>query len=96
MRAKSFKLRPTPDPTEPSSKEVSVNWSIWIRQIHRWLAIIFTMTVIGIFIALGMGRQPVQWVYYLPLPPLFLLMFTGLYMFVLPYAAGWRSGRLAR
>jgi hypothetical protein len=24
--------------------------------------------------------------------PLFLLLFTGLYMFVLPYAAKWRSG----
>jgi len=27
-----------------------------------------------------------------PLPPLFLLMFTGLYMFALPYVARWRSG----
>jgi hypothetical protein len=26
-----------------------------------------------------------------PLPPLFLLMFTGLYMFVLPYAAKQRK-----
>ena len=26
-----------------------------------------------------------------PLLPLFLLLFTGLYMFVLPYAAKWRS-----
>ena len=30
---------------------------------------------------------------YLPLLPLFLLLFTGLYMFVLPYATEWRSGR---
>jgi hypothetical protein len=25
--------------------------------------------------------------------PLFLLMFTGLYLFALPYATKWRSGR---
>jgi hypothetical protein len=34
-----------------------------------------------------------MWVTYSPLPFLFLLLFTGLYMFVLPYAA---KGRLAR
>jgi hypothetical protein len=30
-------------------------------------------------------------VYLLPLFPLALLMLTGLYMFVLPYTAKWRS-----
>ena len=30
---------------------------------------------------------------YSPLLPLFLLLFTGLYMFVLPYAAKWRGAR---
>jgi ABC-type polysaccharide/polyol phosphate export permease len=59
--------------------------SIWIRQIHRWLSIIFTTIVIAIFTALGLGQQPAQWVYFLPLLPLALLMLTGLYMFVLPY-----------
>jgi hypothetical protein len=59
--------------------------SAWIRQIHRWLSIIFVAIVAGIFAALGMGQKPVDWVYYLPLLPLFLLMFTGLYLFVLPY-----------
>jgi hypothetical protein len=28
---------------------------------------------------------------YLPLPPLFLLMLSGLYLFVLPYATRWRD-----
>jgi hypothetical protein len=31
-------------------------------------------------------------VVYSPLPPLFLLLFTGLYMFVLPHAGKWRAG----
>lgn len=70
-----------------------MNWSIWIRQVHRWLSIIFTAVVIVIFITLGVGKEPAYWVYFLPLFPLALLMLTGLYMFVLPYAAKWRSGR---
>jgi hypothetical protein len=70
-----------------------LNWNKWIRQSHRWLSIAFTATVIVIFITLGVGKEPAPWLYYLPLPPLFLLMFTGLYMFVLPYAARWRDAR---
>ena len=66
---------------------------MWVRQIHRWLSIIFTAVVIAIFIALGAGKEPAHWVYLSPLLPLALLMLTGLYMFVLPYAARWRSGR---
>jgi hypothetical protein len=37
--------------------------------------------------------QPPAWITYSPLPPLFLLIFTGLYMFGLPYAAAWREKR---
>jgi hypothetical protein len=69
-----------------------VSWSNWIRQIHRWMSIAFTVAVIAAFVALAQ-KQPVVWVSYLPLPPLFLLLFTGLYLFVLPYTARWRSGR---
>ena len=71
-----------------------MNWNKWVRQIHRWLSIVFTLTVIANFIAMAMGTPPV-WVVYAPLPPLFLLLFTGLYMFVLPYATRWRSERRA-
>jgi ABC-type polysaccharide/polyol phosphate export permease len=70
-----------------------LNWSYWIRQIHRWTSIVFTAVVIAIFIALGAGREPADWVYFLPLFPLFVLLPTGLYMFVLPYASRWRGGR---
>ena len=35
------------------------------------------------------------WVGLLVLIPLALLLFTGLYLFVLPYAKRWRSGRRA-
>ena len=69
-----------------------MNWNKWVRQTHRWLSIAFTVAVIVTFVALAQ-EKPVVWVSYLPLPPLFLLLFTGLYLFVLPYAAKWRSGR---
>lgn len=72
-----------------------MNLNDWIRQIHRWLAIAFTVIVLAIFGALGLGMEPAEWVYFLPLPPLALLMLTGLYMFVLPYAVKWRTARRA-
>ena len=71
-----------------------MNWSKGIRQFHRWMSIVFTVTVIANFVALSMGKgQPPAWVTYSPLLPLALLLFTGLYMFVLPYASKWRGGR---
>ena len=71
-----------------------MNWNSWIRQVHRWMSIAFTVTVIANFIALSRGRgMPPPWVTYSPLLPLAVLLFTGLYLFVLPYAVRWRAGR---
>jgi len=58
-----------------------------IRQYHRWLGILFTATVIANFTAMALVGTPPAWITYSPLPPLFLLLFSGLYMFVLPYTA---------
>jgi hypothetical protein len=70
-----------------------LHWNKWVRQIHRWVSIIFTLTVIANFIALAQGNgAPPAWVTYSPLPPLFLLLFSGLYLFALPFASKWRSG----
>jgi hypothetical protein len=68
-----------------------VNWNNRVRQTHRWLSIIFTATVIANFVALSQG-QPPAWITYSPLPPLFLMLATGLYLFALPYAAKRRGG----
>lgn len=70
-----------------------MKWNIWIRQFHRWVSIIFTAIVIAIFVALGLGKEPAEWVYFLPLFPLALLLFSGLYMFVLPYVTKRRDGQ---
>jgi hypothetical protein len=69
-----------------------LNWNKWVRQIHRWLSIAFTVAVIVNIVALGQG-EPAVWVGLLALLPLALLLPTGLYIFVLPYATKWRSGR---
>jgi cellulose synthase/poly-beta-1,6-N-acetylglucosamine synthase-like glycosyltransferase len=69
-----------------------LSWSKWIRQIHRWLSIAFTAAVVANFVAMGLGEPP-AWIVYSPLPPLFLLLFTGLYMLVEPYAAKWQGVR---
>jgi len=67
----------------------------WIRQVHRWMSIAFVVTVIAniVVLSMGQGKQPPAWITYSPLLPLFLLLFTGLYLFVLPYATKWRSAR---
>jgi hypothetical protein len=55
---------------------------------------IFTLTVIANF-AVRAFAEPPLWIVYSPLPPLFLLLFSGLYLFALPYTAKWRMGRQA-
>ena len=60
--------------------------NIVIRQTHRWLSILFTLAVVAIFAAMAVTTPP-QWLFYTPLPFLFLLIPTGLYLFALPYMA---------
>jgi hypothetical protein len=66
-----------------------MNVSSFIRQTHRFLSIAFTVTVIANFAAMTRG-QPPAWITYSPLLPLFLLLFSGLYLFALPYVTKWR------
>jgi len=67
----------------------------FIRQSHRWLSIVFTVTVIANFVAMTRGTPP-PWITYSPLFPLALLLFSGLYLFALPYLARSRSGKSVR
>ncbi len=66
----------------------------WIRQTHRWLSIAFTAAVIINIVAIAQKKYT-NWVGLLAVFPLALQFFTGLYLFVLPYATKWRSGRSA-
>ncbi|MFN8521579.1 MAG: hypothetical protein U0821_00545 [Chloroflexota bacterium] len=64
-----------------------MSWNHGIRQAHRWVSIVFTLTVIANFVALSQTETPPAWVTYAPLLPLAILLFTGLYLFGLPYVA---------
>jgi len=74
--------------------EVPMNWNHWLRQAHRWLSVAFTAAVLANLAALALKKQAV-WVGLLALAPLILLLLSGLYLFVLPYAARWRGARRA-
>lgn len=67
-----------------------MSWNKSIRQAHRWISIIFTLTVAANFATMAFGPPP-AWIVYSPLLPLFLLLFSGLYLFALPYMAKSRS-----
>lgn len=71
-----------------------MQWNRWIRQTHRWVSIAFTLGVI-VNIAAMSGEKPALWVGLLALIPLIFLLLSGLYLFVLPYAAKRRTPQLA-
>ena len=57
-----------------------------IRQLHRWVSAAFTLAVVVVFAAPLVGTPP-EWLYYLPLAPLAVLLPSGVYLFALPYVA---------
>ena len=69
-----------------------MNWNKWLRQIHRWLSMAFTVAVIVNIIAIAQKKYTAS-VGLLAVIPLALQFVTGLYLFVLPYASKWRGGR---
>jgi hypothetical protein len=76
-------------------QEASLEKNRLVRQTHRWTSIVFTLTVIANFVALGTGSgMPPPWITYSPLPPLAVLLFSGLYLFALPYLAKGRGRRV--
>ncbi|MFN6984856.1 MAG: hypothetical protein ACK4OI_08405 [Rhizobium oryzihabitans] len=56
----------------------------WIRQGHRWLGILLTVTILANFGSMAFGPTPLV-IVYAPLLPLTLLIFSGLYRFFQPY-----------
>jgi heme A synthase len=71
-----------------------MNWNKWIRQTHRWLSMAFTAAVIVNIVAIAQKKYTAS-VGLLAVIPLALQFFSGLYLFVLPHAAKWRSGQRA-
>lgn len=73
-----------------------MNWNRSMRQTHRWLSMLFTLLVLAnivLNIFASGQEQLVLWVGLITLLPLFLLLITGLYLFVLPYTSKRRSAQ---
>jgi hypothetical protein len=71
-----------------------LNWSRWVRQLHRWLSIVFALVVIFNGVAV-LKHRSTNWMGLLAVAALALMFFTGIYLLVLPYVTKWRSGRSA-
>jgi heme A synthase len=69
-----------------------MNWNKWMRQIHRWFSVIFTVAIIINLGAVLRGKYTNS-LGLMAVATLAFLFLSGAYLFVLPYAAKWRSGR---
>ena len=69
-----------------------MNWSKWVRQLHRWLSIAFTLVVLFNGVAV-LERRYTNWMGLFAVAVLALMFFTGMWLFVLPYFTKWRSTR---
>jgi hypothetical protein len=69
-----------------------MNWNKWVRLTHRWLSIAFTVAVIVNGVAVAQKKYTAS-LGLLAVLPLALQFFSGMYLFVLPYAAKWRGSR---
>lgn len=64
---------------------------LWLRRTHRWVSMVFTLTVLANFVAMAKGVPP-AWVTYAPLASLSVLLLTGLYLFVQTWLGHGRGG----
>jgi hypothetical protein len=77
MGAEFFSV--APGPMQPQGPSAPASMEARLRRLHRWTSVIFTLTVAANFTAMIWG-QPPPLITYSPLPPLMLLLLTGLYM----------------
>ena len=55
LRRRALRLEDDGREARRPAREDPMNWNNWIRQIHRWLSIAFTLTVIANFVAMTRG-----------------------------------------
>lgn len=51
------------------------------RKCHRWLGLVFTLTVVANFVAMALVGTPPTWLTYSPLAPLAVMIPTGMHLF---------------
>jgi len=76
-------------------EEARLNWNKWIRQTHCWLSMAFTAAVVINVVAIA-EKKYTNSLGLLAVIPLALQFFTGLYLFVLPYATRRRARSTSR
>lgn len=60
-----------------------------VRQVHRWLSVVFTIAVgINIVLNVAQAEQAALIAGFSTLGVLFALLFTGWYLFAVPYLRG--------
>ncbi len=67
-----------------------MRFTYWTRQIHRWVSVLFVIVFITTSVML-VQKSTIRWVPFMPLPFLFLLAVTGIYLFLQPYFARRRA-----
>jgi hypothetical protein len=72
-----------------------MNSNKWIRLIHRWLSLALTVGMIVNLVAVLLHRYNNALGLLLAVLPLALLFLSGVYLYVVHYAAKWRSTRRA-
>ena len=87
MGAEFFSVEPLPT---PAARTQRTGTGPRLRQIHRWVSIAFTLTVTANFTAMIWG-QPPAWITYSPLPPLLILLLTGLCLLGRHHFRTWRA-----
>ncbi|HMP62095.1 MAG TPA: hypothetical protein PKA17_03205 [Phenylobacterium sp.] len=65
--------------------------NLFVRKLHRWLSLAFTLAVLANIAVMFSGAQ-IMWVGFLALVPLISLLITGLYLFTQPYLIGLKPG----
>jgi hypothetical protein len=88
MGAEFFSVDPRPIQAIPGRQEARI--ATRLRQVHRWVSFAFTLTVAANFTAMIWGEPP-PWITYSPLPPLMILLVTGLYMLGRHHLGAWRG-----
>jgi hypothetical protein len=63
-----------------------MKWNKWIRQTHRWLTVVFTAAILINIVAIAMKKYS-NGLGLMAVLLLGLLFFSGVYLFLLPYAA---------
>ncbi|HEY1808115.1 MAG TPA: hypothetical protein VGG42_06100 [Acidobacteriaceae bacterium] len=72
-----------------------MRWNQWMRQIHRWLSVAFTLAVLINLVAVLRGKYTSA-LGLVAVAPLALMFLTGVYLFMLPYAVRWRRDSHSR